>query len=420
MPIDKAKINQLLTEIDDRTAMIRAELEETVVATSEGLVAALLGGGTIELAEGRSFDGDFNITVPTEVFGLGRNMVTAADVGNAWDVRLGVRQAQLANMTLQAPRNEIVVQVGRNTTEQTPENIPREIVLDSLVIRSHRGKRSIEFDASGRITNCEITDSYDPEGIENQAIWLGNTTGPVDVVSCHVEGASQCLMVGGDDSKMAPGVYPTGIRLIDCVFTKPLAWKDANFPKVKTLIEFKNGVDVIVSNCELSNCWRSGQDGYAIVITPRRKGIVRNLLLENLKVSNVAAIANITGFDDPYPELPRTTVRFFGGDYQCRGTALGGRGCFALITNGPEEVRIQQVNCDNDGSSFVIVGDSDPVGLLEIVDSTWNYGEYGVFINGQQAGNNDAGIVRNLIIERNTIKGAKAAFKARYPNNTYV
>lgn len=416
MPIDKAKINRLLDEIDERTATIRAELEENIVATSEGLTAALLAGGTIELAEGRNFDGDFKVTLPTEVFG-DVNTVVGLN-GAAWDVRLGVQRAQLAGMNLQAPRSEIVVQVGRNTTEQTPANIPREIVLDALTIRNHRGKRSIEFDASGRITNCEITDSYDPEGLENQAVWIGNSTGPVDVIGCHLEGASQCLMVGGDDPKM-PGTYPTGIRLADCVFTKPLAWKDADFPKVKTLIEFKNGVDVVVSNCELSNCWKSAQDGYAIVITPRRKGIVRNLLLENLKVTNVAAIANITGFDDPYPDLPRTTVRFFGGDYQCR-KALGGRGCFALITNGPEEVRIQQVNSDNDGSSFIQCGDGDPIGLLEIVDSTWNYGLYGIFINGQVDGNNDAGLIRNLVIERNTIKGAKPAFKARYPNNTYV
>jgi hypothetical protein len=425
--IDVPKVNTLLNEIDGfanlitaHTEKIRAEVNRgTVVSTSDALRSALVGGGVVQLQADTAFTGPFAYTpTPAFVFGQGGNKA-ARSGGPVFDFPPGVKGGTLSNVDLQVSASEIVVMVGRNTTEQTPDNLPVDVLLEKIFIVGHRGKRGIEFNGSGLIQDCYIADLYDPEKIENQAIWIANTVGNVTIERCHLEASSQSIMAGGDTDRM-PGGPVRNLTIRECILTKPIAdWRPIGVP-VKTLLELKDGVGVMVENCELFNCWKAGQDGYAIVLTPRRGGVVRDVTLKDLHVYNVGAIANILGFDDPYPDLPRTQVTFVGGDYQTNCKELGGRGCFALITNGPDEVRILNLRCKNDGTSFVLVGDGDPVGLLEIRGCTFNYGTYGIFVNGHPDGDNSLGLVKTMIVEGNTISGAKAAFKARWPNNTYV
>jgi len=425
--IDVPKVNALLNEIDSfanqiaiRTEAIRTEINRgTFVSTSDALRSALVGGGVIQLAADHAFTGPFAYTpTPAFVFGQGNNKA-ARSGGPVFDFPPGVKGGTLSNVDLQVSASEIVLLVGRNTTEQTPDNLPVDVLLEKIFINGHRGKRGIEFNGSGLIQDCLITDLYDPEKIENQAVWIANTVGNVTIERCHLEASSQSIMCGGDTDRM-PGGPVRNLTIRNCILTKPIAWKGNTAIPVKTLLELKDGVGVLVENCELFNCWKAGQDGYAIVLTPRRGGVVRDVTLRDLKVYNVGAITNILGFDDPFPDLPRTQVTFVGGDYQTNSKENGGRGCFALITNGPEEVRILNLRAQIDGSSFLQLGDGDQIGLLEVRGCTFNYGTYGIFVNGKPDGDNSAGLVQTMIVEGNVISGAKAAFKARWPNNTYV
>lgn len=413
--------DRLIDELDEVNGLIRSELEapDVVVVPAGGdLQAALNAGGPIELELTAGYAGQYRMPVPgTRLTGHGNNHISA-DGAPVFDIPPGARDVRLTGVELDVDRSEIVVLVGRNTTDQTPENMPRDVILTELNIHGHRGKRGIEFNASGQVLGCHVSDLYDPERIENQALWIANTVGGVRVEDCHLEGASQSLMIGGDTDRM-PGGPVRGVIIRNCFFTKPIdTWRPIGIP-VKTLLELKDGVEVIVEGCTLTNCWRAAQDGYAIVLTPRRGGIVE-AKLRNLTVSNVGAIANITGFDDPFPDLQRTRVTFEGGTYATNCKELGGRGCFALITNGPQEVRILNLQCENDGSAFILIGDGDPIELLEVRGCTFRYGTYGIFINGHPDGDNSLGLVKTMIVEGNTISGAKAAFKARWPNNTYV
>ena len=72
------------------------------------------------------------------------------------------------------------------------------------------------------------------------------------------------------------------------------------------------------------------------------------------------------------------------------------------------------------GSSFIDVSDSKVVDVLHVLGCDWNYGEYGIRIDGYNHGDNSRGKVLDMRVEGNTIIGAHSQFRERWPNNTYV
>jgi hypothetical protein len=90
------------------------------------------------------------------------------------------------------------------------------------------------------------------------------------------------------------------------------------------------------------------------------------------------------------------------------------------LTSGPESFTVEGATIAHEGSSFLEVGDDDPIDLIRIFGCVWNYGTYGIRIGGYNHGDNSRGIVRTLQIEGNTIAGAHSQFRDRYPLNTYV
>jgi hypothetical protein len=73
---------------------------------------------------------------------------------------------------------------------------------------------------------------------------------------------------------------------------------------VKNLIEFKNVQNVTVDGNVIENIWAAGQNGYAIVITPRNQSgnapwvRVRDVTFSNNVIRNAAGALTIVGYDD--------------------------------------------------------------------------------------------------------------------------
>ena len=99
---------------------------------------------------------------------------------------------------------------------------------------------------------------------------------------------------------------------------------------------------------------------------------------------------------------------------------MGGSGRFCLIGRGPESVIVEDALIRHDGNALIDVCDDAPVDLLRVVNCDWNYGSYGIRIDGANHGDNAAGVIRELVITGNTISGAHAQFRDRYPDNIYV
>lgn len=428
--MDIAKINQWLLQIDDHSQEIRDLVSDiryevnkppiVVVPAGADLQDALDNGGSLELASGAVFLGNYVMRQPgTFMLGRGENRLSG-EGGPALDVALGFTSGIVDNVALEvAHPQEFVLRVGRNDPTQTPDNMPNELLFRAVAIYRHRGKHAIECHGSAVFEGCTVMDTFDPEGLENQAFFIGNTAGPVRVEACHFGGSMVGLIVGGDYMKM-PGVRPTGIAIVRCTITNPIEWKTAGTPKVKTLLELKDGHNVTIENCILSNCWKSAQVGYGFMFTPTRGGSLRNVLVKDCTMSNVAGIVNITGIDNNFPAEPRTQVTFRGGSYRTN-TDMGAVGRFALIERGPDLAAFHDLQVQHHGSAFIdSAGDKVPIAQLHVIGCTWNYGIYGIRIGGYNHGDNRLGLVKDLKIEGNTIQGAHAEFKVRYPGNTYV
>ena len=63
---------------------------------------------------------------------------------------------------------------------------------------------------------------------------------------------------------------PAGITIRRNLITKKLAWMTQSWT-VKNILEFKNVQDVLVEGNTIENHWAAGQQGYAIVLTPRNQ-----------------------------------------------------------------------------------------------------------------------------------------------------
>lgn len=422
---DKEQIRYHTSQIDLHNQAIKDMLDEdapppdsVLVDSTEKLEAALIEGGNIVISAGSELRGNFKFSSPAIIHGQ-ESVTLIGDGRPALDVPLGVHDTGMENLQLRVGRYEVVFLMGRNdTTQVDPNDVPRRVKVNKLFVAGHRGKRVVEVNAADVIiSDCEIRDSYDPERLDSQGILIMNTPGNIAVSDCHIEGGSENVMVGGDTMKLV-NTRPTNILFESCIITKPMNWKAEGIP-VKNLFELKDGHDVTVRNCKFSNCWVSAQNGYCFVFTPRQGGTVRNVLIENCTVENVSGIVNIMGFDDNYRDLPRVTCRFQGGTFKTNRSEMGGHGHFALITNGPESVVIDGIDCQHTGNSFLGIEDKDSVDQLHILNSRWNYGQYGIRIGGYSDGDNQLGIVKDLKIEGNTILGANARFKTRYPNNTF-
>jgi hypothetical protein len=422
------KIRAYCDKIDQCTLAIRAELaptppEETTVSDSAALTTALAAGGRIVLEAGAPFyaAGGFAITVPdTAIVGCAESEIHA-ETAPALRVVPGVDDVGIEGLEVATASDQAALQIGRNDSQQTTlEAAPNVVIARGVTSSGQRGKRAIEVNGRDvELVDCEVHDCYDPAGRDSQAVWIGNAPGPVRVIGGYFEGASETLMVGGDTMKI-PDCRPTWIRISGGTYTKRLAWKEAGVPKVKNLLELKDGLDVLIEDCEFYNCWKSGQDGYGFMFTPSNGGAV-SVTVRNCRMHDVGGIVNVTGTDASGINPTRTRVAIYGGDYRTNTAAMGGSGRFLLAQRGPASLIVDHATIAHEGNALMDLADDDvPIDVLQVVNSTWNYGSYGIRIGGASHGDNSAGIIRSIDITGNTITGAHSQFRDRYPDNIYL
>lgn len=430
MTTNNDRIAGYCDEIDALTMKIREELAPapeppvTVLVPGDDLQAALDAGGAIELAPLACFHSPAGFSVAThetELAGSDDGNQLTSDNATTLVVQVGTSDVDIEHLSVFAASFHTGLRLGANDDKQTTrEQAPRRIRLARVSSTGQRGKRAIEVNAAEVvISDCEIRDCYDPDKRDSQAIWIGNAPGPVTIENCYLEAASENILVGGDWMKI-PNCRPTGITIRDCTLTKRNEWRGNSAIPVKNLLELKDGHDVLIERCALAHCWKSGQDGYAFMLTPASGGSLRNVVIRECTAEDVGGIVNITGTDAAAVNTERTQVTIVGGRFVATCATNGGRGCFALITRGPESVIIDGIEASVDGTMFVGIEDNAPVDLLRIVGSTWNYPKYGIRIGGQNHGDNSLGIVRTIQIEGNIITGAHSSFRERYPQNEYV
>jgi hypothetical protein len=266
-------------------------------------------------------------------------------------------------------RDNQIVEIGAGGVDQdTLDEVPHHIVIDRCYIHGdavNGQKRGIMLNAaSAWVINSYISD-IKSTGFEAQGINSSNGPGPFTITNNYIEAAGENVLFGGSDPSI-PDLVPSDILIANNHIKKQPAWRGQGYT-VKNLLEFKNAQRVIVDNNLLEYCWLEGQQGHAIVLTPRNQdggapwAVVQHVQVTNNVVRHVAAGFNILGTDDTNPTRTLTndiTVRnnLF---LDVSASAWGGSGVLMTIQGGANIV-FDHNTLFTDGTSFVIA-DSAPV-----------------------------------------------------------
>jgi hypothetical protein len=153
---------------------------------------------------------------------------------------------------------------GDDTTVST---VPHDIVIDRSYLHGNDVgdyRRGVALNGSRLAVIESHLENFHDSGGDSQAILGWNGPGPFRIVNNFLEAASENIMFGGSDPRIA-GLVPEDIEIRRNLMTKRLAWRDAKVA-VKNAFELKSARRVLVNGNVFEHVWTSGQDGTAIVL----------------------------------------------------------------------------------------------------------------------------------------------------------
>ena len=235
-------------------------------------------------------------------------------------------------------------------------------------------------------------------------------------------------MFGGNDPAI-PNLIPSDITIRRNYITKPLAWRSQSWT-VKNLIELKNAQRVTIEGNIIENNWASGQQGYAIVLTPRNADrtapwtVVRDIVVENNVIRHIAGGFNILGYDynAPTQQTERITIRNnlvhdLSTSYNSPGAPAPG--IFVLAGGGPRDLTIDHNTVDNNGSNTItLYGGTAPTGTriygFVLTNNLLRDNLYGLMgTNSQEGTRTLSDYTASPVMVRNAFGGASPAL---YPS----
>lgn len=315
--------------------------------------------------------------------------------------------------------------------QTTLSAVPYKLVVDRCYIHgnpAYAQRRGIALNSGDtQIVNSYISD-IKGEWQDTQAIAGWNGPGPYLIENNHIEGAAENILFGGSDPAI-PNLVPSNIVIRRNLVTKPIAWMSKAYT-VKNLIELKNADTVLIEGNTLENNWAAGQQGYAIVFTPRNQEntapwtVVQNVTMQHNVVRHVAAVFNILGYDYNAPSRQTTNIVIRNNlvyDVSTSYSTAGnpGNGWFAVIGNGPRDITFDHNTVDNDGNDTIVFYESlgwpatTAIPGVVITNNLLRDNLYGIFGSNSQEGTVTLNTYApGATVLRNAIAGADSRYPA--------
>jgi hypothetical protein len=290
-----------------------------------------------------------------------------------------------------------LVEFGSAGTSQTTlSGLPHHMVIDRCYLHGDAGfgqRRGLALNSA----DTQILNSYfaDFKGVlqDTQAIMGWNGPGPYLIENNYLEAAGENLMFGGSDSNI-PNLVPSNITIRRNLISKPLAWMSQNWT-VKNLVEFKNAQDVVVEGNTIENNWAAGQAGYSILFTPRNQSgnapwaVTRNITIRSNVIRHVAAVFNISGWDDIHTALQTENISIENNLVYDVSTSYNlpghpANGWFAILGNAPKNITFDHNTVDSNGNNLIRLysgvapGGATQIRGLILTDNSWKTNTYGI------------------------------------------
>ncbi len=317
-----------------------------------------------------------------------------AGVGGAVQTSTGAHHYRFVGIEFRPVAGNYVYNIFQIGNSETAESaLPNNIVLDRCYVHGDPvagSRRGVMMNGAA----IAVVDSYISDckevGADSQALAMWSGTGPFKIVNNYLEGAGENLMFGGSDPSIKNNV-PSDIEIRCNYFFKPLAWQSENWV-VKNLLEFKNARRVLVEGNRFENNWPAGQNGFALLITPRNQNntapwcATQDITIRANTFTNIAQGINILGMDAP--NISERTNRVLIQDnllLAVRMTNSDGR-MFQLLGD-PVNVTINH-NTAFCPVAYVVAESTPTIDSFTFQNNIVSHGVYGFIGTGTGDGNN--------------------------------
>ncbi|HWP43177.1 MAG TPA: PKD domain-containing protein, partial [Blastocatellia bacterium] len=274
------------------------------------------------------------------------------------------------------------------------------IIIDRCYIHGHENAdvaRGIALNSA----RTAVIDSHISEchgrGFDTQAIAGWNGPGPYKIVNNRLEAAGENVMFGGADPKI-PGLVPSDIEVRRNHFYKPLTWNplDASYAgmhwTVKNIFELKNASRVLIDGNLFENNWADGQNGMAILFTPRNQdgtaewSVVSDVTFTNNIVLNSAGGVLISGYDYIWPSQQTRRVLIKNNLFDGIGApGLGFNGRLFHVSDRVADLQIDHNTAMHTGNVVTASGRAS-TGFV-YTNNLSKHNSYGVIGDGKGSGN---------------------------------
>ena len=193
---------------------------------------------------------------------------------------------------------------------------------------------------------------------------------------------------------------------------------------VKNLVQLKNAQRVTLEGNVIENVWKSGQQGYALVLTPRAEGgrvpwaLVRDITIRYNTIRHANGGINILGRDYNSPSGSEITRRIRIADNvfeDIGGSKWGGGGHGVIITQSPTDIVIDH-NTFLQADNIVSIDDGASSGFV-FRNNMARHNQFGVY--GSRAGFGTAALKAyfpNAVFAKNVLGGGPAS---AYPSGNW-
>lgn len=291
--------------------------------------------------------------------------------------------------------NRTLVVLGGN--EDSAGRLPHHIIFERCYI--HAGGQAVRRGIALNSRYSAVLDShlagFKTVGADSQAIAGWNGPGPFTIANNYLEAAGENVMFGGADPSIE-GLVPSDIEITGNHFAKPLSWRIesedyAGTPwTVKNLFELKNARRVRVEGNRFEYSWRHGQDGFAVLFTPRNQegkapwSVVEDVIFANNLVRHAGGGINILGHDDIHRSRQTRRILISNNLFEDVGAPWGGGRLFQLL-RGTAEVVIEH-NTAFQSDVVVHGGDNRPHTGFVFINNIAPHNKYGIIGSGTGPG----------------------------------
>jgi hypothetical protein len=340
---------------------------------------------------------------------------------------IGIEFAVAANLSL----NYGVIALGDGGgTQNSLATIPHDLIIDRCYIHGNSTGDMIRGIALNSARTA-ILDSYIANfqslSYDTQAIGSWNGPGPFKIVNNYLESVGENILFGGADPHIA-NLVPSDIEFRRNLCAKLLSWNplDSSYGgipwPVKNIFELKNAQRLLLDGNIFENNWVAGQNGTAIVFTPRNQegtapwSVVQDVTFTNNIVRHASTGVLLLGWDYTQTSQQTRRIRIQNNLFDdIGGTRWGGNGIPFVIVDATAGVTINHNTTFHRGN--VIIADGRPHTDFVFTNNLTPHNDYGVVGSGTGVGTPSLNAYfPGFVFARNVLVGGVAS---NYPSNNF-